>query len=100
MLASIIRHGVHLSGALRYLQPLAGAAASAGVYLAAAALLFATFLFLYRFVPAALTRLPGIWPGALAAAAGFEAVPYGFSLYVPPDARRSPQPVTAWPSHW
>ena len=48
----------------------------------AVVLLFGTFLFLYRFVPAAPTRLRGIWPGALAAAAGFEAVQYGFSLYL------------------
>ncbi len=82
LLASITRHGVHLPAALRLLQPLAGAAASAAVYLAAVVLLFATFLFLYRFVPAAPTRLSGIWPGALAAAAGFEAVQYGFSLYL------------------
>ena len=82
LLASITRHGVHLPAALRFLQPLAGAAATAGVYLAASALLFATFLFLYRFVPAAPTRLRDIWPGALTAAAGFEAVQYGFSLYL------------------
>ena len=82
ILASITRHGVHLPAALRFLQPLAGAAASAAVYLAAVVLLFTTFLFLYRFVPAAPTRLSGIWPGALAAAAGFEAAQYGFSLYL------------------
>lgn len=82
ILASITRRGVQLPAALRFLQPLAGAAASAGVYLAAVTLLFGTFLFLYRFVPAAPTRLRDIWPGALAAAAGFEAVQYGFSLYL------------------
>ena len=32
ILASITRHGVHLPTALRFLQPLAGAAASASVY--------------------------------------------------------------------
>ncbi len=77
--ASIARH---LPGPLQSLAPLAGAAASAGVYLASAALLFATFGFLYRFVPAAPTRIRGIWPGALAAAAGFETLQYGFSAYI------------------
>ena len=81
--ASIARQGArHLPGPLQSLAPLAGAAASAGVYLASAALLFATFGFLYRFVPAAPTRIRGIWPGALAAAAGFETLQYGFSAYI------------------
>ena len=33
-------------------------------------------------VPAVPTRMSGIWPGALAAAAGFEALQYGFSAYL------------------
>jgi membrane protein len=83
VLASFVRRGgVRLPGALAFAQPLAGAATAAAVYLAAAAVLFVTFLLLYRFVPAAPTRLRDIWPGALAAAAGFEAVQYGFSVYV------------------
>jgi membrane protein len=52
------------------------------VVAAATALLFATFAFLYRFMPAVPTRLGGIWPGALAAAAGFEGLQYGFSAYL------------------
>jgi membrane protein len=81
--ASIARQGAaHLPTALRGLAPLAGAAASAAVFLASAALLFATFGFLYRIVPAVPTRVRGIWPGALAAAAGFEALQYGFSFYI------------------
>ncbi|HEU5417686.1 MAG TPA: YihY/virulence factor BrkB family protein [Streptosporangiaceae bacterium] len=81
--ADIARQGAaHLPGPLQSLAPLAGAAASVGVFAASAALLFATFAFLYRIVPAAPTRVRGIWPGALAATAGFEALQYGFSVYL------------------
>ncbi len=73
---SIIRRSaVHLP------QPLHGLAPASAV-LISVALLFAAFAFLYRFVPAVPTRLSGIWPGALTAAAGFEALQYGFSVYV------------------
>lgn len=72
----------HLPGVLRSLSPLAGVAVSVGAYLAAVAVIFATFLFLYRFVPAVETRLREIWPGAIVAAVGFEFVQYGFSVYV------------------
>jgi membrane protein len=81
--ASAARQGTRqLPHALRSLAPLAGDAASVAVFLASAALLFATFAFLYRLVPAVPTRVKGIWPGALAATAGFEALQYGFSIYV------------------
>lgn len=81
--ASIARQGAaHLPGPLQSLTPLASAAASVGVFAASAALLFAAFAFLYRIVPAVPTRVRGIWPGALAATAGFEALQYGFSVYV------------------
>ena len=81
--AGIARQGArHLPGALRSLAALAGVATSAGVFLASAALLFAVFLLLYRFVPAAPARVRGIWPGALTAAAGFEALQFGFSVYI------------------
>jgi membrane protein len=73
---SVIRRGtVHLPQPLHSLAP-------AVVAVTSIALLFATFAFLYRFVPAVPTRMRGIWPGALTAAAGFEAVQYGFSVYV------------------
>lgn len=81
--ASIARQGAaHLPGPLQSLTPLASAAASVGVFAASAALLFAAFAFLYRIVPAVPTRVRGIWPGALAATAGFEALQYGFSVYL------------------
>ena len=81
--ASIARQGTaHLPHALRGLTPLAGVAVWVTMFAASAALLFATFSFLYRMVPAVPTRLRGIWPGALAATAGFEALQYGFSAYV------------------
>lgn len=74
--ANFIRRGTgHLP------QPL-GSLAPVTVVAVSVALLFATFAFLYRFVPAVPTRLAGIWPGALAAAAGFEALQFGFSVYV------------------
>ena len=73
---SVIRHGAgRLPHPLHSLAP-------AVVVIVSVALLFAIFAFLYRFVPAVPTRMRGIWPGALTAAAGFEAVQYGFSVYV------------------
>ena len=81
--AGIIRRGAtRLPDVLRGLEPLAGAGAWLAVVAVSAALLFATFGFLYRFVPAVPTRMGGIWPGALAAAAGFEALQHGFSVYL------------------
>jgi membrane protein len=83
VIAGLARSGVsHLPGPLEGLTPVAGAAVSALVFLGSATLLFATFAFLYRLVPAAPTHLRGVWPGALAAALGFEALQFGFSLYV------------------
>ena len=83
IVAGLARSGAgHLPGPLHGLTPLAGAATSAVVFLGSAALLFATFVFLYRLVPAVPTHFRGIWPGALAAALGFEALQFGFSLYV------------------
>ncbi len=82
--ASIIRRSAaSLPHALRGLEPLAGTAAWLAVVAASVALLFAIFAFLYRVVPAVPTRMRGIWPGALAAAVGFEA---GQNLR-PPKAR-------------
>ncbi len=81
--AGIARAGVsHLPGILQDLAPLAGAAASAAVFLLSAALLFVTFCLLYRLVPAVPTIFRGIWPGALVAAVGFEGRQYGFSAYL------------------
>ncbi len=83
VITSIARQGsTHLPHALRFLDPLAGVAASAVAFLLAFALLFFTFGFLYRVVPVVETRARHLWPGALAAAAGFEAVQYGFAAYI------------------
>lgn len=88
IIASIARQGTsHLPGALRGLTPLVGAAVSVISFVASAALLFAVFGFLYRVVPTVHTRVRGIWPGALTAAAGFEALQYGFSVYIAHFAR-------------
>ena len=43
---------------------------------------FAGFLFLYRTLPHRAPRLRSLWPGALVAAAGFEAVKLGFAIYL------------------
>lgn len=81
--AGIVRRGAAaLPPALHDLTAATGAAAALAVAVVSVALLFVIFALLYRFVPVVPTRLPGIWPGALAAAAGFEALQYGFSLYV------------------
>ena len=81
--ASIIRRSAaSLPHALRGLEQLAGTAAWLAVVAASIALLFAIFAFLYRVVPAVPTRMRGIWPGALAAAVGFEGLQYGFSAYL------------------
>jgi membrane protein len=81
--ASIVRRGAaRPPQALRSLAPLTGAGAWIAVVAVTIALLFVTFAFLYRVVPAVPTRLRDIWPGALAAAVGFEALQYGFSVYV------------------
>ncbi len=83
IVAGIIRRGAaRLPSALAFLEPLAGAGAWLAVLAATISLLFATFAFLYRVVPAVPTRMRGIWPGALAAAVGFEALQYGFSAYI------------------
>ena len=39
-------------------------------------------MLLYRFVPTTGPRLRDLWPGALVAAAGFEVLQYGFSVYL------------------
>ena len=54
----------------------------AGALAIPAALSFLTFLFLYWLLPNAPVRLRHAWPGALAAALGFEAVKHGFALYI------------------
>ncbi len=83
IMASLVRHEAgQLPPSLHLLTPLTGAAASAAVLIASAALLFLTFGLLYRFVPAVPTHVRGVWPGALTAAAGFEALQYGFSVYI------------------
>ena len=81
--AGLVRQGAtRLPHALQGLAPVTTVAASAAVFLISAVLLFLTFGLLYRFVPAVPTQVRGVWPGALAAAAGLEAVQYGFSIYV------------------
>jgi membrane protein len=45
-------------------------------------LAFGLFMFLYRVLPASRSRIRDIWPGALAAAAGYELAKAGFSFYL------------------
>jgi membrane protein len=80
--AAILRRAARLPAALRELAPLTAVGISAVVIVATTALLFASFVFLYRVVPATPTRLRGIWPGALTAAAGLEALQYAFSAHL------------------
>jgi membrane protein len=81
--AGIVRRGAtRLPGTLHDLEPLTGAGVSVAVVAVTTGLLLAVFAFLYRTVPAVPTRVRGIWPGALTAAVGFEALQYGFSAYV------------------
>jgi membrane protein len=47
-----------------------------------AAFTFATFLFLYRYVPVERDDVRTVWPGALLATVLFEAMKNGFALYV------------------
>lgn len=80
--------GLGLSLALTLAQHIApsvgaaGAAASAGFFLAATAAVFVVSLLLFRFIPATPVRSADAWPGALAAALGYQAVKEGFSLYL------------------
>ena len=50
-------------------------------FLVPLALSFALFLVLYRFGPRAHNRLGDVWPGALFAAVGFEALKFGYAIY-------------------
>lgn len=80
---SLLRNASHnLPHPLRWAAPFASAAAQVAALLIAAAILFAVFTALYRVVPAVPTSLGDVWPGALAAAVGFELTQFGFSVYV------------------
>jgi membrane protein len=46
------------------------------------ALMTATFVAVFRWIPAVPTRVREVWPGALVAALGLELLQYGFSVYV------------------
>lgn len=80
ILAGLVRHGSQRLPGL--LAQLTGVTITVGAVVAATALLFVTFVFLYRFVPAVETRVRDVWPGALVSAVGFEAIQYGFSVYL------------------
>ncbi len=54
----------------------------AGALAIPAALSFLTFLFLYWLLPNLPVRLRDIWPGALVAALGVEALKHGFAFYL------------------
>jgi membrane protein len=83
VVTSIARRGsADLPHALHFLSPLTGAAAAGAAFVLAFSLLFVTFGFLYRVVPVVETRARHLWPGALTAAAGFEALQYGFAAYI------------------
>ncbi|MEE9276906.1 MAG: YihY/virulence factor BrkB family protein [Dehalococcoidia bacterium] len=43
---------------------------------------FATFMFVFKFVPSVKTRFAHVWPGALLAALLFEVVKNGFAIYL------------------
>ncbi len=80
VLTSLVRRGsTHLPGVL---SGLAAPTLTTFGLLLALLLLFGTFLFLFRVVPAVSTRVGEIWPGAAVAAVGFLALEFGFSVYV------------------
>lgn len=60
----------------------AGAAVSAGFFLTATAAVFGVSLLLFRFLPATRVRWSDVWPGALVAALGYQAVKEGFAVYL------------------
>lgn len=74
--ASQLPHWLHAA------QGLVTAATGAAGVIVAVGLFFATFLFLYAVVPAALTRVRTTWPGALLAALGVEALQVGFGVFL------------------
>lgn len=82
VLAGLARQGSLDLGNAGILAPLASTAASVAVYLVSTALVLAIFSVMYRLVPAVPTSFRTVWPGALAAAIGFEALQFGFSFYV------------------
>jgi membrane protein len=83
ILSSLARQGSeHLPGPLSSLSSAAGVLLTLASLLAALLVLFGTFLFLFRVVPAVPTRVREIWPGAAVAAVGFLALQFGFSVYV------------------
>ena len=50
--------------------------------MASFAVVFGVYLMMYRFVPSSEAKVRTVWVGALVAAPGFEALEYGFSVYV------------------
>jgi membrane protein len=73
------RGSQHLPAALAVF---AGPTSRAFSVLLALVVLSATFTLLYRVVPAVPTRISEVWPGAVVAAVGFEALQYAFSIYL------------------
>lgn len=92
-LGALVLASVAASGALRALQetssdllgPFSGSANLfwlAVPYVLPAAASFATFVAIYRLLPASHPSLRDAWPGATLAAVGFEVLKNGFTLYV------------------
>lgn len=63
-------------------QALEGPAFRVIAIVASFAVVFGVYLVMYRFVPSTEARIRTVWVGALVAALGFEALEYGFSVYV------------------
>ncbi len=65
-----------------WLTPITGPLAAAFAAAATFALLFGTYVSLYRLLPTVQTKLREVWLGAAVAAAGVTGLQYGFSVYV------------------
>lgn len=64
------------------LQELEGPTFRVIAIVASFAVVFGVYLMMYRFVPSTEAKVRTVWVGALVAAVGFEALEYGFSVYV------------------
>lgn len=80
VLTGLARHGsAEVSG---WVALLTGPLAAAFAVLATFALLFVTFLVLYRLLPTERTSVREVWLGAVVAAVGVTGLQYGFSAYL------------------
>jgi membrane protein len=79
----VIRHsGADLPAAVAAFAPFVNAASGVVAVLVTISLLFGAVLLMYVVVPAVPTSVRTVWPGALFAAVGVQALQFGFGVYV------------------